>query len=186
MKFGYARISSSTQNLTMQVEDLKRDGCSKIYYDTESGIINQRSGLGEMMYIAKPGDEIVVWKLDRLSRDPGFIFEFIAKCKDRNLTLRSLSNDINTDTPEGILTTRIHSSVAEYERGIIRKRIQNGILNAKRSGVKFGRPYKLTETQQSALIALHREGFSPDHLSKTFGLSIRSVFRYFQKARSEV
>ena len=94
MTFGYARISTTQQDEALQLDALNQAGCTRIYTDTASGATQSRPALDELLEHLRPGDTIVVWRLDRLGRSLRHLVELVAMLEDRNVGLRSLTESI--------------------------------------------------------------------------------------------
>jgi DNA invertase Pin-like site-specific DNA recombinase len=146
MLIGYARVSTLDQNLNLQLDALTTAGCEQIFTDKMSGA-NARPGLDEALAFLRPGDVLVVWKLDRLGRRTVQLLQLIEALKARGIGFKSLSNAIDTTTPEGMFIYRISSSFAELERDLARERTMAGLQAARARGRKGGRRRKLTEDQ---------------------------------------
>jgi DNA invertase Pin-like site-specific DNA recombinase len=146
MLIGYARVSTLEQNLDLQIDALQKAGCEKIFTDKMSGA-KARPGLDEALAFIRPGDALVVWKLDRLGRRTVKLIQLIEELKERGIGFKSLSNAIDTTTPEGMFIYRISSSFAELERDLARERTMAGLQAARARGRKGGRRRKLTEDQ---------------------------------------
>jgi DNA invertase Pin-like site-specific DNA recombinase len=139
MNVGYARVSTLDQNLNLQLDALKAAGCEKIFTDKMSGG-KDRPGLDEALAFVRPGDALVVWKLDRLGRRTVKLIQLIEELKERGIGFKSLSNAIDTTTAEGMFIYRISSSFAELERDLTRERTMAGLKAARARGRKGGRP----------------------------------------------
>jgi len=146
MLIGYARVSTLDQNLDLQLDALKTARCEKIFTEKMSGA-KARPGLDEALAFLRPGDVLVVWKLDRLGRRTVKLIQLIEALKERGIGFKSLSNAIDTTTPEGMFIYRISSSFAELERDLARERTMAGLQAARARGRKGGRRRKLTEDQ---------------------------------------
>jgi hypothetical protein len=101
MLIGYARVSTRDQNLDLQVEALKKNGCNKIYKEIISGVKAERKILNETLSYLRPGDTLVVWRLDRLGRSLRQLIELINAFKDREVGFKSIVEAIDTTTPTG-------------------------------------------------------------------------------------
>ena len=101
MTFGYARISTTQQDEALQLDALNRAGCTRIYTDKASGAVQSRPALDELLEHLRPGDTIVVWRLDRLGRSLRHLVELVAMLEERSVGLRSLTESIDTTTPGG-------------------------------------------------------------------------------------
>jgi DNA invertase Pin-like site-specific DNA recombinase len=130
----------------MLIDALKTAGCEKIFTDKMSGA-KARPGLDEALAFLRPGDALVVWKLDRLGRRTVKLIQLIEELKERGIGFKSLSNAIDTTTPEGMFIYRISSSFAELERDLARERTMAGLQAARARGRKGGRRPKLTADQ---------------------------------------
>jgi DNA invertase Pin-like site-specific DNA recombinase len=146
MLIGYARVSTLDQNLDLQLDALKAAGCEKLFTEKMSGA-NARPGLEEALAFLRPGDVLVVWKLDRLGRRTVQLLQLIEELKGRGIGFKSLRNALDTTTPEGLFIYRISSSFAELERDLARERTMAGLQAARARGRKGGRRRKLTDDQ---------------------------------------
>src|SRR5262245_44270105 len=146
MLIGYARVSTLEQNLDLQIDALQKAGCEKIFTDKMSGA-KTRPGLDDALALLRPGDVLVVWKLDRVGRGPVKLIQLIDELKERGIGFKSLSNAIDTTTPEGMFIYRISSSFAELERDLARERTMAGLQAARARGRKGGRRPRLTPDQ---------------------------------------
>ena len=120
-KIGYARVSTLDQNLALQEDALKEAGCGKIFIEQMSGAVRDRPALLEVLYYARSGDTLIVWKLDRLARSMKQLIETIEKLRLRNIGFRSLTESIDTTTAQGVLIFHMFSALAEFERALIRE-----------------------------------------------------------------
>jgi DNA invertase Pin-like site-specific DNA recombinase len=146
MLIGYARVSTLDQNLDLQLDALTAAGCEKLFIDKMSGA-KARPGLDEALAFLRSGDALVVWKLDRLGRRTVQLLQLIEELNTRGIGFKSLSNAIDTTTPEGMFIYRISSAFAELERDLARERTMAGLQAARARGRKGGRRPKLTEDQ---------------------------------------
>lgn len=144
MKIGYARVSTTEQNLDLQIKALEEAGCEKIYSDKISGAKMERPEWDKCWKFLSTGDQLVVWKLDRLSRSMVHLVNTIQKLEERGIGFKVLTAPIDTTTSEGKLIFGIFASLAEFERALIRERVQAGVRAAKERGVVFGRRTVLT------------------------------------------
>ncbi len=147
MRIGYARVSTAEQQLHLQEDALKAAGCEKIFTDTLSGAVTDRPGLQAALDYARPGDVLVVWKLDRLGRSLLHLIETVQMLHQRDIGFQSLQESIDTTTPGGQLVFHIFAALAEFERALIRERTQAGLAAARTRGRLSGRPRRLTPEQ---------------------------------------
>lgn len=151
MKIGYARVSTSEQNLDLQHAALEEAGCEAIFSDRASGAsVYGREGLSFAIAHCNPGDILVVWKLDRLGRSMFELIEIIKELNERGAGLQVLTGQgaaIDTSRPEGRMVFGIFASLAEFERELIRERTRAGMAAARQRGSAIGRPRKLDDEQ---------------------------------------
>ena len=145
MLIGYARVSTQDQKLSSQRDALKKAGCERIYTDKISGASENRSGLDKAMDQLRPGDTLVVWKLDRLGRSLSHLVELVNNLKEREIGFRSLQENIDTTSGVGKLVFHIFASLAEFERDLIRERTIAGLNSARARGRLGGRPKVMNE-----------------------------------------
>ena len=148
IKLGYARVSTLEQNLDLQVDSLQKEGCKQIFTDKVSGVKSVKPEFEKLIAYARPGDTIVVWKLDRLGRSTVQLIELIEKLKIQGIHLKSLSESIDTSTATGNLFFQFMCILAEHERNVIRERTKAGLTAARVRGRKGGRPFGLSERYQ--------------------------------------
>ena len=137
--YSYARVSTPDQKLSLQHDALKRAGCERVFDDQASGARTDRPGLAEALAYLRAGDTLVVWKLDRLGRSMSHLIEKIGELAARGIGFRSLTENIDTTTPGGMLVFNIFGSLAQFERDLIRERTQAGLRAARERGSKGGR-----------------------------------------------
>lgn len=145
MLIGYVRVSTSDQNLDLQLDALKQVGCDRIYKDIASGAKDDRIGLSEVLNYIRKGDTLVVWRLDRLGRSLRHLIDTINQINDQGSYFRSIQESIDTSTSGGKLIFHIFGALAEFERDIIRDRTNAGIAAARKRGRFGGRPKKMNE-----------------------------------------
>ena len=150
MLIGYVRVSTSDQNLDLQLDALKQVGCDKIYRDVASGAKDDRVGLSEVLNYLRKGDTLVVWRLDRLGRSLRHLIDTINQINDQGCYFRSIQESIDTSTSGGKLIFHIFGALAEFERDIIQDRTNAGIAAARKRGRVGGRP-KLMDKKKVAL-----------------------------------
>jgi len=122
MLIGYARVSTTDQHLHLQTDALHAAGCERLFTDTVSGAKVDRSGLVAALSTCRPGDTLVVWKLDRLGRSLPHLVETVRDLVARGVGFKSLQESIDTTTSSGKLIFHLFASLAEFERDLIRER----------------------------------------------------------------
>lgn len=138
MKIGYARVSTDIQKTDMQLDALRAAGCEVIFQDVgESGRKGSRPELDKCLASLKPGDTLVVWKLDRLFRSVLHFSRAWQSFHERGVSLISITQAFDSSTPTGKLMMNILASFAEFESDTISERTKGGIHAAKARGVKW-------------------------------------------------
>jgi DNA invertase Pin-like site-specific DNA recombinase len=140
MIIGYARVSTNKQNTDMQIDSLKSYGCEKIYVEKASGSTKDRTELLALFKQLRKGDNLVIYKLDRLGRSLKDLISIVNTLADLQVSLVSISDGIDTTTPVGRFTFNIFASIAEFERDVIRERTLEGLKAARSRGRIGGRP----------------------------------------------
>jgi len=187
MLIGYARVSTSDQDLTLQTDALTAAGCDRICTDKISGAKTERPGLSEAMNLARNGDTLVIWKLDRLGRSMKGLVELAAELSARGVELRSLTDGIDTGTPTGRLLFHILASIAEMERELIRERTMAGLLAARGKGGRGkGRKSVLTPKKKATAAKLLAAGDRPQDVAEAIGVSVATFYRHFPASERSV
>jgi DNA invertase Pin-like site-specific DNA recombinase len=168
--YGYARVSTSEQETTMQIDALNRAGVQEIYQEKTSSI-GARIQLRVLMTVLKKDDLLIVYKLDRLARSLKDLLSILEQIDHTGCGFRSLTEPIDTVSPAGRLMLNILGSVAEFERSLIRERSIAGQLAAIKNGRWPGRPKVLTDDQEFELFELWALGASRADLTRRFNCS---------------
>jgi DNA invertase Pin-like site-specific DNA recombinase len=183
MFIGYARVSTTDQTLALQRDALKRAGCERIFTDTASGSIADRHGLEDAISQLRPGDALVVWRLDRLGRSLRHLIETVTALDARGVGFKSLTEQIDTTTSGGKLVFHIFGALAEFERDIIRERTQAGLQAARARGRQGGRP-KLSSTARKVALArkLYEDRQTPvPDICRDLNISRATLYRYLRR-----
>lgn len=185
MKIGYARVSSAGQHLDMQRTALTDAGCERIYQETVSGV-GDRTELKNALAYLREGDTLVIYKLDRLGRSLKDLLDIIEQLQQRNVSLVSLRDNIDTGSTTGKLVLHIFASLAEFERDLIRERTEEGRREAKKKGVRFGRPKQPKPEKADICAQLYRNGNTVAVIMRTTGIRSRNtVYKYLRMAGLE-
>ena len=155
MQIGYARVSRQVQNLALQQDALTAAGCEKIITETASGKTTDRKGLANLTEILRPGDTLVVWRLDRLGRSLKHLIELVAELEQAGIGFKSLTESIDTTSPGGKLVFHIFAALAEFERNLIVERTKAGLDAARARGRIGGRRKKLAPEQRKLMVKLY-------------------------------
>lgn len=184
MKIGYARVSTSDQNLNSQIDALRKAGCQKIFQDVASGAKSDRPGLEDLMKAIRPGDMLVICKLDRLGRSLQHLVSLASELIEQKIGLISLNDPVDTSTPQGRLSFNLFAALAEFEREIIRERTRIGLESARLRGRRGGRPKGLPERAQKIACAaetLYKEGqLTVDEIASHLGICKSTLYSYLR------
>lgn len=177
MKYGYARVSTVSQDLESQLQSLKAEGCSEIYSEKFTGTKKDRPQFNELLDNLEAGDTLVVTKLDRFARSTSDAIETVQKLFKKGVKVHVLNMGIVEDTPTGRLIFNILSSFAEFERDMIVERTQEGKAIAKqKDDFREGRPNKYTKKQLSHALKL-LESNSYKQVEEMTGISKSTLIR---------
>ncbi|MGC3983093.1 MAG: recombinase family protein [Steroidobacteraceae bacterium] len=144
MIYGYGRVSTKDQNLARQRYALKKFGCDKIYAEKRSGKTMKRPQLQRLLAKLIPGDVLVFWHIDRLGRDARDLINLAYDLRDRGITIKSLTQKIDTTTSEGQCDFIEKCAEAQKEHARISMRTLDGLVVARKNGSRFGRPLSLS------------------------------------------
>lgn len=179
MKIGYARVSTLDQNPELQLDELKKAGCKKIYSDKASGVKTDRPDLQDMIKNLREGDVVVVWKLDRLGRSLKHLLEIIEDFENKGVGFISLTEGFDTTTSGGKMMFSIFGALGEFERNLIRERTQAGLQAARARGKKGGRQKKLTAKDVKVMKEMYDNKKIPvTEICKRFEISRPTLHRY--------
>lgn len=183
MKYGYARVSTADQNVQLQHDALLRAGCDRIFTDQGvSGTATERAALDDLLAALQPGDQVVVWKLDRLGRSLHHLIELVTGFGEQGVHFASLSESIDTSTAGGRLVFHMMGALAEFERALISERTCAGLEAAKRRGALLGRPKKLVGERAELARRLIAEGKSHREVASIMRVSRATVWREVKRS----
>lgn len=175
---GYARVSSTDQNTDLQLDALKAAGCDRIFVEKISGALTDRPELAKTLDYLRPGDVLVVWKLDRLGRTMLHLVETVNGLGADGIGFKSLLEQIDTTTPTGRLIFHLFASLAEFERDMIRERAAAGRAAAKARGRTGGRPLSITPDKIAAAKALIAGGSTAKAAAAAIGVGRATLYRH--------
>ncbi len=179
---GYARVSTLEQNPGLQVDEVTAAGCWKVWTDHASGALDRRPQLDEVLEQLRPGDTLVVWRLDRLGRSLRHLIEVVTGLDERGVGFRSLRENIDTTTAGGRLVFHLFGALAQFEREIIRDRTVAGLTAARARGRVGGRPSKLTAEQvRQARRMYDARELTVEQIGAVLGVSRTSIYRALGK-----
>ena len=180
-RFGYARVSTAGQTLDAQLEQLRAEGCTRIFREQVSGARADRRELLRMLKSLSPGDVVTVTRIDRLARSTFDLFAIVKQIADAGAQFRSLAEPwADTGTSTGRLMIAVLGGLADVERDLIRTRTAEGRSRAKACGQHMGRPPKLTPQQQAEARRRRAEGATLKELAKSYNVSVATISRLTQ------
>ena len=180
MKIGYARVSSTGQNLESQIEILKRAGCEKIFQEKKSGTKRtNRVELENALDFVREGDTFLVTRLDRVARNNLDLYMMLELLKNKKVEFKATEQDFDTSTSSGKLMLGLLSIVSEFETDLRAERQAEGIALALERGVKFGAKRKMSDEQVLEAMELQKSGeFTNQQISDKFGVGRSTLLRY--------
>ena len=182
-RLGYARVSTYGQTLDAQLEQLRADGCAKVYREKASGAQADRRELLRMLKDITPGDVVTVTRIDRLARSTFDLFATVKRIVDAGGQFRSLAEPwADTATSTGRLMIAILGGLADVERDLIRTRTAEGRSRAKARGKHMGRTPSLTPQQQAEASQRRAEGATLKDLARSYNVSMATISRLRTRA----
>ena len=176
MLVGYARVSSTDQDLTVQRDRL--GGCEKLFEEKASGTEAARPQLQACLDYVREGDTLVITRLDRLARSTLHLCQVADLLARKGVHLQVLDQQVDTHTPTGRMLFGMLAVIAQFETELRAERQREGIAKAKRAGVHFGRTKALTPEQAEELRALRADGVTLAALRQRYGIGKTAVYRY--------
>lgn len=173
---GYARTSTTEQNIEPQIEALQAAGCDRIYQEQKSGVDATRPELLAMLDYCRDGDVIVCTKLDRIGRSTSDVLGIVEKVQNKGVAFRCLNINLDTSTPTGKMMLTMLAAVATFEREIMLERQREGIAVAKQAGKYTGRK-PTAKLQAAAVMELLGQGLTKQAVADRLGIGVASVYR---------
>lgn len=177
MIIGYARVSTAEQNITLQINALKKTGCERIFQDKVSGSKDFREGLNQALEMLTPGDTFVVCKLDRLGLTLKNLITFIIKLEEKEVEFKSIIDSVDTSTASGKFFFHIMRSLAQMQSELISERTRAGLEVAKKKGKLVGRKRVMTDTKIKSAKRLLKAGELPTDVAKELDISLATLYR---------
>ena len=176
-RIGYARVSTDDQHTEGQESKLHAAGCGRIFKEKESGGRWDRPALQELRAHLRPGDVVVVTKLDRLSRNLRDLLFLLEEFEAAGVGFECLDDKVETTSPAGRLMVQMIGAFAEFERALIRSRTSDGLTRAREEGRVGGRPSKMSKEQRAAALKMLKAGTSQAEVARIFGVGRSTVCR---------
>jgi DNA invertase Pin-like site-specific DNA recombinase len=182
---GYARVSTADQNASLQQDALKKAECVKVFTDKASGSLASRPQLDRLLDQLRPGDTVVVWRLDRLGRSLHNLIALTEDLKKREVGLRSLTEAIDTTTANGKFFFSMMALLSQFEKDLLIERTLAGLAAARARGRKGGRPPVMTPDKVKIARAMYEAGeHTVEAIAQTVGVSRKTVYRHLTESKS--
>ena len=182
MLIGYCRVSTDDQTLDLQRDALQAAGCARIFEDKAGGSKADRPGLRAALGHLRTGNTLVVWHLDRLGRSLKDLILRAEELHEQGIGLRSLQENIDTDSASGQLIFHIFGALAQFERTLIRERTQAGLSAARARGRKGGRKKRLDKKQRAHAVELYKSRkHTALEVCALMGISRATLYTYIKK-----
>jgi len=189
MLVGYMRVSSDNDRQTthLQRDALLAAGVDPrhLFEDKASGARDDRPGLQQALDYVRPGDCLVVWKLDRLGRSLSHLLHIVTSLQAQGVSFRSLTEQMDTTPPQGTFLLSVFGALAQYERALTQERIRAGLEAARRCGKRGGRPKAISAEQLEAISAALHAGASKASLCRTFGVKRTTLYDALARAAAQ-
>lgn len=178
MIVGYARVSTTDQDLTVQLDALAAAGCEKLFSEKRSGSTTDREALQTCLEFVRDGDVLLVTRLDRFARSMADLHAMLYTLSERGVGFRCVDQaGVDTTTSHGKLLLGILGSVAEFETALRAERQREGIDRAKANGVYKGKRATIDAQRVNAMLS---DGTNPSAVARALGISRQSVYRLMQ------
>lgn len=185
MKIGYARVSTSDQNLDLQKDALEKAGCKKIFVDEISGTVAKREGLEKAKEVLREGDVLIVWRLDRLGRSIRDLIDWVNHLEEEGIGFKSLQESIDTTTSSGKLVFHIFAALAEFERNLIRQRTNAGLVAARARGRLGGRKKSLNAKERKRAVEMYqRKNQTVKQICEMMNITKPTLYAYIREEQA--
>ena len=184
-RLGYARVSTMEQDPALQHNALQEAGVARIFTDHASGALVDRPQLTAVLEQLRPGDTLVVWRLDRLGRSTSHLIQTVTALEARGVGFTSLTEAIDTTTPAGRLLFGVLASLAAFERDLIRERTMAGLAAARARGKVGGRPSLMTPDKLAVAARMLAEGRPKSVIAATIGVSRGTLYSHLTRVAAD-
>jgi DNA invertase Pin-like site-specific DNA recombinase len=184
MVFGYGRVSTRDQNLDLQQDALKAAGCDELFMEKITGTKKNRPELNRLRAILRPGDTVIVWKLDRWGRSLPDLIDLMNELREKQVQFRCLTMAMDTQTAEGRLIYGLFAVLSEFVRDTIAENTVAGLTAARARGRVGGRKPGLSDQahiKANAAKTLYQDGNSGNQICKMLNIgSKRTLYKYLR------
>ncbi|SSY70512.1 recombinase family protein [Alysiella crassa] len=179
--FGYARVSTTDQNLDSQKALLIKAGCEQILEESISGKDTDRPELIKLRQMVRDGDTVIVTSLDRLGRSLTDLVQIVNEFKDKGVIFKSLRESIDVSSAVGNMQFKMFAIFAEFERELIRERTKAGLMAARARGRKGGRKSVFTEKEAQKIRELYDKGITAKDIAKMHNVTPKTILGIFRQ-----
>lgn len=184
MKIGYARVSTLDQNLDRQLDNLKEQGCERIFAEKMTGTKADRPELQRMLEMLREGDVVVVDSFSRLSRSTKDLLDLTETFRNKGVSLISIKEKLDTTTPEGKLMMTMLAALSQFERDLIAERTKDGLKAARARGRQGGRPKAGTDKDKARALAMYDANIMTNtEIAQSVGVSTATFNRWIAERK---
>ena len=183
--FGYARVSTTDQNLDSQKALLIKAGCEQILEESISGKDTDRPELIKLRQMVRDGDTVIVTSLDRLGRSLTDLVQIVNEFKDKGVIFKSLRENIDVSSAVGKMQFQMFAIFAEFERELIRERTKAGLMAAHARGRKGGRKSVFTEKEAQKIRELYDKCITAKDIAKMHNVTPKTIYAYLKKTKKQ-
>lgn len=177
-KYGYARVSTKSQDLNRQLDLLEKENCNEVLTEKISGVKNHRPELNRLKDKLRPGDTVIVESFSRLGRSTKDLIDLVNYFEENKINLVSLKENFDTKSPHGKLMMTVFQAFSQFERDLIIERTKEGLESARARGIKGGRPKVNRKDIDRAIKLYYSEEYSIDEITSMTGISKSTLYRY--------
>jgi DNA invertase Pin-like site-specific DNA recombinase len=185
MQIGYARVSTDSQDHALQIDALHAAGCERIFIETASGTRTDRPELAQALELARRGDTLVIWRLDRLARSLRHLIDISEDLTRRGIALKSVTENIETESINGRFLFAVLGALSSMEREILIERTRAGLAAAAARGRRGGRPPVLDDAKIHTAKVLWASGtMSATEIAEQVGCAPSTLYRHLPGGRA--
>lgn len=181
--YGYARVSTKSQELDRQLDQLNEYGCDKIFSEKMTGTKKHRPELDRLKEEVREGDTVVVESWSRLGRSTKDLIDLVNYFQEKGVNVVSLKENFDTTTPQGKLMMTVFQAFAEFERDLIVQRVNEGLKAARARGRKGGRPRVNQKKLDQAIRLYNSREYSLKEIQEMTGISTPTMYRYINNKK---
>ena len=178
MKYGYARVSSTGQDLTIQIESLEKEGCDVIRHEKVSGTSTKgRNELNTLLEFLRDGDELVVVRIDRLARSIRDLQNIVHQLKEKSVVLSAIEQPVDTSTSAGKAFLDMLGVFAEFEREMLKERVLASHERARAEGKTIGRPSMINDALKTSIKFMREQGIGIKKIASELNVGVGTVYK---------